>query len=101
MAELIFHVLSTNVVAFGKASWESPARTNLFQKVKKEHFVKRFFFSLPSGTREYHLSPITYSYISYRRLLLLNNVKAPRVGLQQVIPATDASHTSITPPIYD
>ena len=35
LVKLIFHVLSTNIVVFDKAPWESPARTNLFQKVKK------------------------------------------------------------------
>ena len=97
LAKLIFYILSTNVVVFDKAAWESPARTNLFQKVKKD-----FFFSLPSGTREYHyLSPITYSHIIYCRVIPLNKVKSPRVSLQHVFPATDASHTSMTPPIHD
>ena len=36
LAKLIFHVLCTNIVVFDKAPWESPARTNLFQKLKKE-----------------------------------------------------------------
>ena len=89
LAKLIFHVFSTNVVVFNKAPRKSPARTNLFQKVKKEHFINHF------------LSPITYSNIIYHRVLLLNNVKAPRGGLHHILPATDASHTSRTLPIYD
>ena len=35
LAKLFFYVLSTNIVVFDKAPWEYPARTNLFQKVKK------------------------------------------------------------------
>ena len=60
--KLNFHVLSTNVVVFDKAPRKSPSRTNLLQKVKKEHFVNRPFSFLcllgPGKIIIYHLSPI-------------------------------------------
>ena len=62
LAKLIFHVFSTNVVVFNKAPRKSPARTNLFQKVKKEHFINSSFSFLcllaPLKIIFYHLSPI-------------------------------------------
>ena len=81
LAKLIFHALSTNVVVFNKASRESPARTNLFWKVKKEHFVNKSFsfLCLLAPGKIIFLSLITsFSQIIY---LLVNNVKALRVGL--------------------
>ena len=63
------------------------------------HYI--FFYSLPSGARKNrYLSPITYSHIIYHRVLLLNKVKVSRVGLQHVLPANDASHTSRTEGVF-
>lgn len=35
LVEFYFHLFSKNIVVFDKAPWESPARTNLFKKSKK------------------------------------------------------------------
>ena len=103
LAKLIFHVLSTNVVVFNKAPQEIPGRTNLLQKVNKKHFVNSSFsfLCLLVPGKIIFWSPITYSHIIYHLVLLLNTVKAPRVGLQHILPGTDASHTSRALPIYD
>ena len=90
LAKLIFHVLSTNVVVFNKAPRKSPARTNLFWKVKKQHFVNKSFslLCLLAPGKIIFLSLIrSFSQIIY---LLVNNVKALRVGLQLILPANDA-----------
>ena len=56
------HFTCTFYVVFNKAPRESPAPTNLFQKVKKVHFVNRSFSFLsllaPGKIIIYHLSLI-------------------------------------------
>ena len=42
--ELIFHVVSKNIVVFDAAPWESVSLTNLFSRRQKDYFESRSIF---------------------------------------------------------